>query len=423
MHVFKFGGASVKDAQAVKNVLSILQLFDGEKLGIVISAMGKTTNAMEAIVDALWKRDHSMFLAIVEERRQFHLDIMNDLFTDPTGEIYKDINAEFDSLLSKFNDPIPDNFDFEYDQIVSLGEVISTKIVSAYLREEGLTSKWMDARKLIRTDRKYREAEVNWEKTSDNFRERFIPEFAENDVLVTQGFIGHTSEGFTTTLGREGSDFTAGIMAYCCDAKDVTIWKDVPGMLNADPKWFDNTVKLAQISFKEAIELSYYGASVIHPKTIKPLQNKNIPLFVKSFIHPEAEGTIIQESTAADHLVPSFIFKMNQALYSFTPKDFSFLVEKNLSDIFDRLAKAKAKINIMQNSALDFSILVDADKVSTARIMEVFSDTYYVKFNEGLELVTIRHYDQATIDRVTVDKQILLQQKTRETARLVVRQK
>lgn len=423
MHVFKFGGASVKDAQAVKNVLSILQLFDGEKLGIVISAMGKTTNAMEAIVDALWKRDHSMFLAIVEERRQFHLDIMNDLFTDPTGEIYKDINAEFDSLLSKFNDPIPDNFDFEYDQIVSLGEVISTKIVSAYLCEEGLTSKWMDARKLIRTDRKYREAEVNWEKTSDNFRERFIPEFAEKDVLVTQGFIGHTSEGFTTTLGREGSDFTAGIMAYCCDAKDVTIWKDVPGMLNADPKWFDNTVKLAQISFKEAIELSYYGASVIHPKTIKPLQNKNIPLFVKSFIHPEAEGTIIQESTAADHLVPSFIFKMNQALYSFTPKDFSFLVEKNLSDIFDRLAKAKAKINIMQNSALDFSILVDADKVSTARIMEVFSDTYYVKFNEGLELVTIRHYDQATIDRVTVDKQILLQQKTRETARLVVRQK
>lgn len=423
MHVFKFGGASVKDAQAVKNVLSILQLFDGEKLGIVISAMGKTTNAMEAIVDALWKRDHSMFLAIVEERRLFHLDIMNDLFTDPTGEIYKDINAEFDSLLSKFNDPIPDNFDFEYDQIVSLGEVISTKIVSAYLCEEGLTSKWMDARKLIRTDRKYREAEVNWEKTSDNFRERFIPEFAEKDVLVTQGFIGHTSEGFTTTLGREGSDFTAGIMAYCCDAKDVTIWKDVPGMLNADPKWFDNTVKLAQISFKEAIELSYYGASVIHPKTIKPLQNKNIPLFVKSFIHPEAEGTIIQESTAADHLVPSFIFKMNQALYSFTPKDFSFLVEKNLSDIFDRLAKAKAKINIMQNSALDFSILVDADKVSTARIMEVFSDTYYVKFNEGLELVTIRHYDQATIDRVTVDKQILLQQKTRETARLVVRQK
>jgi aspartate kinase len=264
---------------------------------------------------------------------------------------------------------------------------------------------------------------VNWERTTRNFQERFLPEFEQSDVLVTQGFIGHTSEGFTTTLGREGSDFTAGIVAYCCNAEAVTIWKDVPGMLNADPKWFDNTVKLDQISFKEAIELSYYGASVIHPKTIKPLQNKKIPLYVKSFIHPEAEGTIIQESTATDHLVPSFIFKMNQILFSFTPKDFSFLVEKNLSDIFDRLSKTKAKINIMQNSALDFSILVDADKVSIQRVLEVFSDTYHVKFNEGLELVTIRHYDQATIDRVTVDKQILLQQKTRETARLVVRQK
>ena len=423
MNVFKFGGASVKDAEAVKNVLSILHLFRGQKLGIVISAMGKTTNAMELIVEALWAREKEVFSEIVEESRRFHLAIMSDLFPDVSALIYADINAEFDQLLAKFNEPVPDNFDFEYDQIVSLGEVISTKIVAAYIQQEGIPSKWMDARKLIRTDRKYREAEVNWERTTRNFQERFLPEFEQSDVLVTQGFIGHTSEGFTTTLGREGSDFTAGIIAYCCDAEDVTIWKDVPGMLNADPKWFDNTVKLDQISFKEAIELSYYGASVIHPKTIKPLQNKKIPLYVKSFIHPEAEGTIIQESTATDHLVPSFIFKMNQILFSFTPKDFSFLVEKNLSDIFDRLSKTKAKINIMQNSALDFSILVDADKVSIQRVLEVFSDTYHVKFNEGLELVTIRHYDQATIDRVTVDKQILLQQKTRETARLVVRQK
>lgn len=433
MHVFKFGGASVKDADAVKNVRSILHLFEGKKLGIVISAMGKTTNAMELIVQALWARDtfdeakakeqQAVFVDSVEERRAFHLEIMNALFSNPENEIYANVNGEFNALLEKFNDPIPDNFDFEYDQIVSLGEVISTKIVSAYLKQEGVKSKWMDARKLIRTDRKYREAEVNWDRTTANFQERFMPEFVDNDVLVTQGFIGHTSEGFTTTLGREGSDFTAGIMAYCCDAEDVTIWKDVPGMLNADPKWFDNTVKLDRISFKEAIELSYYGASVIHPKTIKPLQNKKIPLYVKSFIHPESEGTIIQESTATDHLVPSFIFKMNQVLFSFTPKDFSFLVEKNLSDIFDRLAKAKAKINIMQNSALDFSILVDAEKVSIDRILELFSDAYRVKFNEGLELVTIRHYDQATIDRVTVDKTILLQQKTRETARLVVRQK
>lgn len=423
MNVFKFGGASVKDVDAVKNVRSILELYKDKKLGVVISAMGKTTNAMESIVESLWKREEALFSELVEERRAFHLSIMDELFSNAENEIFAIINAQFDALLAKFNDPFPDNYDFEYDQTVSLGEVISTKIVTAYVEQEGVRAKWMDARKLVRTDHQYRQAELNWEKTTVNFQEKFMSQFDENDVLITQGFVGHTSEGFTTTLGREGSDFSAGIMAYCCDAEDVTIWKDVPGMLNADPKWFDNTVKLEQISFKEAIELAYYGASVIHPKTIKPLQNKKIPLYVKSFIQPGAKGTIIQESTASDHLVPSFIFKMNQILFSFTPKDFSFLVEKNLSHIFDLLAKANAKINIMQNSALDFSILVDAEKVSIDRILELFSDDYQVKFNEGLELVTIRHYDEATIDRVTVDKEILLQQKTRETARLVVKQK
>ena len=423
MKVFKFGGASVKDAEAVKNVVSILRSFQGQKLGIVISAMGKTTNALEEIVNALWNRDEIKFKELVEESAQFHRKIMNGLFVYRGTTIYDEIDNEFSRLLDKYNDPVPDNFDFEYDQIVSLGEVISTKIVAAYVEQEGIQVMWMDARKIIRTNHNYREAEVNWERTLDNFQQKFLPEFETHDVIITQGFVGHTSEGFTTTLGREGSDFTAGIIAYCCDAEDVTIWKDVPGMLNADPKWFDNTVKLDQISFKEAIELSYYGASVIHPKTIKPLQNKKIPLLVKSFIQPDADGTVIQESTSKDHLVPSFIFKMNQTLFSFTPKDFSFIVEKNLSDIFDRLAKANAKINLMQNSALDFSILVDGDKVSAERILELFSDTYHVKFNLGLELVTIRHYDDATIDRVTVDKEILLQQKSRETARLVVRQK
>ena len=413
----------MKDAEAVKNVVSILRSFQGQKLGIVISAMGKTTNALEEIVNALWNRDEIKFKELVEESAQFHRKIMNGLFVYRGTTIYDEIDNEFSRLLDKYNDPVPDNFDFEYDQIVSLGEVISTKIVAAYVEQEGIQVMWMDARKIIRTNHNYREAEVNWERTLDNFQQKFLPEFETHDVIITQGFVGHTSEGFTTTLGREGSDFTAGIIAYCCDAEDVTIWKDVPGMLNADPKWFDNTVKLDQISFKEAIELSYYGASVIHPKTIKPLQNKKIPLLVKSFIQPDADGTVIQESTSKDHLVPSFIFKMNQTLFSFTPKDFSFIVEKNLSDIFDRLAKANAKINLMQNSALDFSILVDGDKVSAERILELFSDTYHVKFNLGLELVTIRHYDDATIDRVTVDKEILLQQKSRETARLVVRQK
>ena len=423
MKVFKFGGASVKDAQAVQNVADIVSLYKGEKLGIVISAMGKTTNALELIVDALCQRKKSTFDELIAERKQFHRNIMQELFDDPNHLIFNEIESQFEELTKMYDARIPDNYDFEYDQIVSLGEVISTRIVNAYLNQRGISSGWVDARELIRTNNNYREGEVDWNKTEELFKQHFIPRFKDVDVQVTQGFIGHTSEGLTTTLGREGSDYTAGIMAYCCGAESVTIWKDVPGMLNADPKWFDNTIKLDSISFREAIELSYYGASVIHPKTIKPLQNKNIPLYVKSFIDPKADGTTIQSSTTNDHTVPSFIFKMNQVLFSFTPKDFSFIVEKNLSDIFERLARVNAKINLMQNTALKFSILLDEEKVNIDTIKSLFEDSYTVRFENGLELVTVRHYDQATLDRVTVEKQIILEQKTSETARLIVKQK
>ena len=422
MKVFKFGGASVKDAQAVKNVARILSLYDGEKLGIVISAMGKTTNAMEKVIDAYWIKDEVLFQDLVEEIRQFHYEIMDVLFSDRESKVFDAVDQVLRDLGERFKEDRSGSYDFEYDQLVGFGELISTKIVSSFLIESGFSAKWMDARTLIQTNNIFREAEVDWEQTEHNFQSKFVPEFDGTDILVTQGLIGANSSS-TTTLGREGSDFTAGIVAYCCNADNVTIWKDVPGMLNADPKWFDHTVKLDQISFREAIELSYYGASVIHPKTVKPLQNKRIPLHVKSFLDPSAEGTVIQKSTTSDHLVPSFIFKMNQVLFSISPKDFSFIVEKNLSDIFARLSKANAKINLMQNSALKFSILLDGDKVDSSQILEVFKDSYDVKFNEGLELVTIRHYDQATIDRVTEGKEILLQQKTRETARLIVKQK
>jgi aspartate kinase len=422
MKVFKFGGASVKDAQAVKNVARILSLYDGEKLGIVISAMGKTTNAMEKVIDAYWIKDEVLFQDLVEEIRQFHYEIMDVLFSDRESKVFDAVDQVLRDLGERFKEDRSGSYDFEYDQLVGFGELISTKIVSSFLIESGFSAKWMDARTLIQTNNIFREAEVDWEQTEHNFQSKFVPEFDGTDILVTQGFIGANSSS-TTTLGREGSDFTAGIVAYCCNADNVTIWKDVPGMLNADPKWFDHTVKLDQISFREAIELSYYGASVIHPKTVKPLQNKRIPLHVKSFLDPSAEGTVIQKSTTSDHLVPSFIFKMNQVLFSISPKDFSFIVEKNLSDIFARLSKANAKINLMQNSALKFSILLDGDKVDSSQILEVFKDSYDVKFNEGLELVTIRHYDQATINRVTEGKEILLQQKTRETARLIVKQK
>lgn len=423
MKVFKFGGASVKDPSAVRNVSSILSLYEGQKLTVIVSAMGKTTNKLEGIVNASFSRDRKIFMALVDDLYEFHMNILGELFPEKHFAINNQVEDIFEKLRDRYNEPLPENYSYEYDQVVSLGEIISSHIVSAFLFEQGHSATWADSRKLIRTDHQFQEGNVDWKKTQELIEMKFLPHFENIDIQVTQGFIGHTSEGFTTTLGREGSDYTAGIFAYCANAESVTIWKDVPGMLNADPKWFDNTIKLDSISFKEAIELSYYGASVIHPKTIKPLQNKGIPLFVKSFIDPQANGTVIQASTVNDHLVPSFIFKMEQILFSFTTKDFSFIVEENLSDIFNRLAKLNAKINLMQNSALDFSILLDRNKVDPQQILELFKDTYEVRYNEGLELVTIRHYDQETLDRLTQNKEILLEQKTRQTARLVIKDK
>ena len=421
MLVFKFGGASVKDADAIRNVASILSLYPGKKLTVVVSAMGKSTNKLEEIVTALETKNHKLFVGLVDELEAFHMDIMAALFPEKHFRIYQTIEELFESLKARFELVFSENNSFEYDQIVSLGEVLSSHIVSAFLLEQDFSVQWMDARKLIRTDHTYQEGKVDWKKTEQLIQERMIPAFQDADILLTQGFIGHTTEGFTTTLGREGSDYTAGILAYCGQAESVTIWKDVPGMLNADPKYFANTKKLDAISFKEAIELSYYGASVIHPKTIQPLQNRNIPLYVKSFLDPKADGTAIQSSSSKDHLIPSYIFKFDQALYSFTPKDFSFIVEENLSVIFGKLSALNIKINLMQNSALSFSILVDQKKLKRDEFLALFQSDYEVKYNENLSLVTIRHYDDHTIEQVTQDKEIILQQRTRHTARFVLK--
>jgi aspartate kinase len=421
MLVFKFGGASVKDADAIRNVASILSLYPGKKLTVVVSAMGKSTNKLEEIVTALETKNHKLFVGLVDELESFHMDIMAALFPEKHFRIYQTIEELFESLRSKFETVFSENISFEYDQIVSLGEVLSSQIVSSYLIDQDFSVQWMDARKLIRTDHSYQEGKVDWKKSEQLIQEKMIPAFQDADILLTQGFIGHTTEGFTTTLGREGSDYTAGILAYCGHAESVTIWKDVPGMLNADPKYFSNTKKLDSISFKEAIELSYYGASVIHPKTIQPLQNRNIPLFVKSFLDPQADGTVIQASSSRDHLIPSYIFKFDQALYSFTPKDFSFIVEENLSVIFAKLSALNIKINLMQNSALSFSILVDQKKLKRDEFLALFQADYEVKYNENLSLVTIRHYDEHTIEQVTQDKEIILQQRTRHTARFVLK--
>lgn len=418
MKVYKFGGASVKNAESIKNVASIVSKCDCDSLGVIVSAMGKTTNALEKIAEAVWQKDLIAVKTLSEETISFHLEIASDLFGKNNHPIFNFISSIFNDINEK---PIVDSFNFVYDQIVSLGEILSTKIIADYLEFIDIPAQWIDARKLVRTDSKHREGDVDWNETQGLFNANFIPFFKTKKVLITQGFIGHTSDGFTTTLGREGSDYSAGIMAFSCDAQDVTIWKDVPGMLNADPKYFDNTIKLDSISFKEAIELAYYGASVIHPKTIQPLQHKEIPLYVKSFLHPEDEGTTIHSNTQNDHLIPSYIFKLNQVLFSFSTKDFSFIAEKNLSDIFSRLSKTNAKINVMQNSALNFSILVDESQVDINEILALFQKDYFVKFNKNLELITIRHYDLETIERITKGKEILVEQKTRDTARLIVR--
>lgn len=421
MLVFKFGGASVRDAAAIQNVASILSLYPGKKLTVVVSAMGKSTNKLEEIVEALETKNHKLFSGLVDELEEFHMDIMATLFPERHFKIYQTIEELFEKLRSRYEAVFSENKSFEYDQVVSLGEVLSSQIVSAYLIDQDFSVQWMDARKLIRTDHSYQEGKVDWDKTEQLVREKMLPSFTDADILLTQGFIGHTAEGFTTTLGREGSDYTAGILAYCGEAESVTIWKDVPGMLNADPKYFENTKKLEAISFKEAIELSYYGASVIHPKTIQPLQNRNIPLYVKSFLDPKSDGTVIQASSSQDHLIPSYIFKFDQALYSFTPKDFSFIVEENLSVIFGKLSDLYVKINLMQNSALSFSILVDQKKVKRKQLLELFQKEYEVKYNEDLSLVTIRHYDEETINQVTQGKEVLLQQRTRHTARFILK--
>ncbi len=421
MKVFKFGGASVKDANAVKNVANILKRFQNEKIIVVISAMGKVTNALERLTDAIYYKKENPVI-VLNEIKKYHFDIIDELFSNKNHEIYNEINNVFVELDWATEEEPSSNYNFDYDKIVSLGEIISTKIISYYLNEVSVINKWWDVRDFIQTDNTYREGKVDWSLTQKLVNENLIPYFknVENKIVITQGFIGGTSENFTTTLGREGSDYTAAILAFTTNAESVTIWKDVPGVLNADPKWFDETKKLEQISYQDAIELAYYGATVIHPKTIKPLQNKKISLYVKSFLNPDESGTVINDSQTPLN-IPCFIFKVNQVLLSISPKDFSFIMEENLSDMFNLFAEKQVKVNVMQNSAISFSISIDNDQQKLRALIKALQEKYRVLYNDNLELITIRYYDQATIDRVTKNKQILLEVKSRNTVQLVVK--
>lgn len=421
MKVFKFGGASVKDAAGVRNVAKVLSHFPDDDVLIVVSAMGKTTNALEEIV-----RDHTAGRTAdfasrdkLEALRKAHVDITHDL---DLNDIRASANLamEFDVLSSYLNRKPLDHRDADYDQIVSFGELWSTRIVSAYLEQAGITNTWIDARDIVRTDASFRAARVDWQASEHLAAQRLKPLLKVRPArIVTQGFIGCTAEGLTTTLGREGSDFSAAIFAYLLDAESVTIWKDVPGMFNADPKKFADTRLLEHISYKEAIELSYFGASVIHPRTLQPLQRKNIPLYVRSFVDLAAPGSTISEATDHDTLIPSFIHKPGQVLLSITPRDLSFVVEENLSGIFGVFARHGVRINMMQNSAVAFTVCADNDDRVKPLVMELRRD-YEVKWNEGLELLTVRHPDEATLQRLTAGREILLEQRSRTTARFVL---
>jgi len=357
----------------------------------------------------------------LNEVKEYHQKITEELFIDETHPVYKKVNnffVEIDWVLEEE----PRSHAFVYDQVVSIGELISTAIVSEYLNSISIKNVWLDVRDVLQTDNNYREAKVNWESSNDLISKK-IPSLltTENNIVITQGFIGCTSENYTATLGREGSDYTAAILAHILNAESVSIWKDVPGVLNADPKFFNDAQKLEQISYLDAIELAYYGASVIHPKTIKPLENKNIPLHVKSFLNPVSKGTLIARDVETKPLIPSFIFKTNQVLISIFSKDFSFIAEENLSTIFLCVANCGIKLNLMQNSAVSFSICVDDDQEKLPKLIELLQKDYKVLYNKNLQLYTIRHYFPSTIETLTYGREILLEQRSRNTAQLVMK--
>lgn len=413
MRVFKFGGASVNSAAAVRNMASIINRHYGDPMVVVISAMGKTTNKLELLVPGVSSKEEQE--SIFQELSQYHYDIVRDLIPDSNDPLYSQLESLFAQLRTRFTSQAT-NYNFDYDQVVSFGELISTTIISNYLNSLGISNKWVDVRTIITTDNNYREGHVDWTRTQK--KSALLPDVP---LVITQGFIAGTPDGFTTTLGREGSDYSASILSYCLDAESMTIWKDVPGFLNADPKFFKNTVKIQQIPYNEAIELAYYGASVIHPKTVKPIQNKNIELHIKSFITPDTEGSTIGPCKTIIPKTPLYIFKNNQVLLSIMPKDFSFIAEDNLQIIFGIFAQLGIKVNLMQNSALSFSVCIDNNPVLLPKLRKMLQSNFKVRYNEGLQLITIRYYTQEIIDSIVDGRKTLLEQRSRSTEQIIVK--
>ena len=420
MKVFKFGGASVNSANAVRNMAQIVQKHLGSTpLVVVISAMGKTTNLLEKLVPG--STDITSAKQLRQQLENYHREIASALMPDNKSiqDKISELLADLDGLCITLPADV-EHYNYNYDQVVSHGELLSTTIIADYLNSLGIKTLWADARKLVRTNTHYREGRVDWEATQEAIKNLEFKIKNSCQVVLTQGFIGGTADGHTTTLGREGSDYSAAILAYCLEAESITIWKDVPGFLNADPKFFADTVKINQIPYNEAIELAYYGASVIHPKTVKPIQNKNIPLFIQSFITPDSEGSSIGNYQAINPETPLYIFKNNQILLSILPRDYSFIAEDNLQVIFGLLNELGIRVNLMQNSALSFSICVDNNPQRIGVLIERLRNMFRVRYNENLQLITIRYYTQAVIDSIVAGRPILLEQRSRTTEQLIV---
>ncbi len=417
MKVFKFGGASVKDADGIKNVVHVLETVGHEEVLIIISAMGKTTNALEIVIKNYFEKS-SAFHASLQEVRKYHNQILLDLFDDENHEVFYAVNSHFADLEYFLRSNKSPNYNFVYDQVVSYGEIVSTTIVSHYFNERGIKSNWIDVRNLIKTDATYRDALVDWEQT-----QKLISKNVKKKALnITQGFLGSDENNFTTTLGREGSDYTAAIFAYCLGAESVTIWKDVPGVLNADPRYFENAVLLNQISYREAIELAFYGASVIHPKTLQPLQRKEIPLFVKSFVNPLLPGTSVSKGADLEPKTSCFIVKKNQLLISLSAIDFSFIMEENISEIFALFHQHKIKVSLIQNTAISFTVCVEDKFGNFDKLKAILSKKFKVAYNENVSLYTIRHFTKEAAEIVEKGKTVLVRQTSRETLQLVTKE-
>ncbi|MAX70563.1 MAG: aspartate kinase [Flavobacteriaceae bacterium] len=416
MRIYKFGGASVKDADGVKNVASVLKTTGYNNTLVIISAMGKTTNAMEIVIKNYFENKAELQSSI-HDIIKYHNEILLDLFSNEQHQVFAAVKALFDELNLFFKSNKSPDYNYVYDQTIGFGELISTTIVSYYLNEIGIKNSWVDVREFIKTDNYYRRSNVNWEQTQENI----LAGFDTSKLNITQGFLGSDANNFTTTLGREGSDYTAAIFAYCLNANSVTIWKDVPGVLNADPRYFENAQLLHQISYREAIELAFYGASVIHPKTLQPLQRKEIPLYVKSFLNPKADGTCVSKGKTIEPQIPCFIVKKNQILISLSSLDFSYIVEENISEIFGLLHLYKMKVDVIQNSAISFSVCIENIYNNLEKLLQHLKAKFNVTCYENVSLYTVRHYNEEAIDELEKDKTVLLKQLTQETVQIVTK--